>query len=306
MSTLFTVKSFTTYDGVSLRYGLIHEDGVRHGPRPVIYVPGLGGSVKSAITFLSHLAPGNGPVFSLDARGFGLNDHLSPQPNPGNYLQDFHQFVLHLQQTEQLSPESDPVLLGLSLGAVMSTLYLTQFSHPFSGAVLVSPAYKPHPQVFTLPYKLKNYCKVLMKGTQAMTTMPYSIRQVTRNYELYNDPNFQDPVTLPSLYLFMVQLLCGRGFKKVGNISVPTAIVVPEKDLICDPEAMKAAYQRIAHPQKALLTYPELFHDVMMEPEDDILKVCEDVQNWLDSLRHGCVETQSPPVSGDDRLKLSG
>jgi acylglycerol lipase len=284
MSVIFTVDKFTSYDNTSLRYGVLNAEREGSGQQPIVFVPGLGGSVKNAINFLEQFVPHHGPVYSVDARGFGLNEKLDPQPNPGHYLQDLHQFVLYLQQQHHLKSDDAPLIFGLSLGGVFATLYATQFTHPFTGVVLISPAFEPHPKIFTTSFKLKNYLQVLLKGTGAMTTMPYGIHDITRNPEKYNDPNFQDPLIMPTLYLFMVDIMCRKASRQMRNITLPTAVIIPEQDLICNPHAMKRMFDRIPHPRKALFSYPNLYHDIMMEPDEDLNLVCGDINTWITDL----------------------
>lgn len=284
MQVNFTVETFEATDKTPLRYALMRSENPPNEQHPIVFVPGLGGTVKSAISFLERLVPHHGPVYSMDARGFGLNEHLAPKPFPGSYLQDFQQFIHHLQEQGQLLPQHTPILIGLSLGGVYATLHVIQNQHPFKGLILVAPAFCPHPKLFTLGYKLKNYTQVLLKGVKAMTTLPYGIKDLTRNSDLYEDPNFTDPLVLPSFYLFLVERLCKKAYTQTHRIHVPTAVVVPEQDMVCDPQAMQLAYDRIPHPNKTLLRYTDLFHDVMQEPEADQCQICQDLSRWIASL----------------------
>lgn len=284
MSAIFTVKSFPSFDGRTLRYGLIQSDAAETDRTPIVFVPGLGGSIKFAIDFLEQFVPHHGPVFGMDARGFGLNEQTAPQPRPGDYLKDFERFMAHLQESGQIRPDQQPLLFGLSLGGVFSTLYLTQYQNPFKGLTLLAPAFAPHPSLFDLKFRLKTYGGILTKGTGAMTTMPYGVQEITRNAHLYDDPNFSDPLVLPSFYLYFVDRMCRKALKKTPEIQVPSAIVVPENDYICDPATMKRAYEQIGHPQKTLLTYPGVYHDVAVEPEADRRIITTDLSQWISGL----------------------
>lgn len=284
MSVIFTVKSFQSADGQELRYAHMYAEGHADAGRPLVFVPGLGGSVKYAISLLEKLIPHHGPVYSLDGRGFGLNEALNPQPHPGHYLKDFVPFIRHLQAQGPLRPEREPILIGLSLGGVYVTHYVTRHAHPFKAMVLLAPAFHPHPSLFSLKFRLKNYGQVLFKGLKATTTLPYGVRDLTRNPERYEDPHFMEPMTLPSLYLFLADRLCQKAFARTRLIEVPTALVIPGKDVVCDPQAMAEAFRRIPSPQKAIFSYPELFHDVGQEPHDDQDQICSDLTRWIASL----------------------
>jgi alpha-beta hydrolase superfamily lysophospholipase len=284
MSVLFTIETFEVGDGTVLRYALMQAENPTTEHHPIVFVPGLGGSVKFAKTFLETLVPQMGPAFSLDPRGFGINDHLAPQPNPADYLSDLHHFIQHLQNTGQIMPANPPLVFGISLGAVYVAMYTSMQKHPFKGAVLIAPAFLPHPELFTWQYKLKNYANFFLKGFRALTVLPYGIRQLTQNEERYDDPHFKEPLTLPSFYLLSVERLCKKAYARTARMMLPTAVIIPEKDTICDPHAMRLAYERIPHPKKAMLTYPNLYHDVVQEHQVDLKQLYADVEDWSSTL----------------------
>lgn len=286
MSTIFTVKTCLGFDNTPLRYGLIqpesHEESSEQ--HPIVFIPGLGGSVKFALDFLKRFVPHHGPIYSLDARGIGLNEQVAPLPHPNSYLRDFHSFIQHLQQENRISNQSNPVMIGLSLGGIYAIMYSTEYSHPFQGIILIAPAFRPHPKLFTPAFKCKSYASILLKGAHACVTMPYRVQDLTRNPDKYNDPNFKEPLTLPAFYLFLVERLCRKAFARISRIDSPISVVIPENDRVCDPEAMKQAYNRIPHQHKALFTYPALYHDIMLEPEEDQDRVFSDLDAWINSL----------------------
>ncbi len=285
MSNIFYVQSFKSVDETPMRYGILRSEPLQEVQAPVIFIPGLGGSVKNALSFLERFLPHHGAVYSMDARGFGLNEAQSPHPNPQDYLRDFHQFVLHLQEKALIQSQSTPILLGISLGGVFATLYTTNYTHPFKAEILVAPAFHPHPQLFSWRFKLQNYSMVLFKGSKALTTLPYGIHELTKNSDRHDDPWFQNPLTMPTLYLFFVDMLCKKAFKCSQQIQIPTAVVVPELDVICNPDSMKLAYQQISQDHKALFSYANLYHDVFMEPESDQEKVYQDLHQWLSKMK---------------------
>ncbi len=310
-SPIFTIDSFPTPSG-PLRYGIVRDElrSAEKPARPVVFVPGLGGSVKNALSFMRLMAQEFGVVYSLDARGFGINEGRKPTPNPSAYLKDFQKFILYLQQINAIDENNKPIIIGISLGSVLSTLFTTSYQHPFTAQILVAPAFRPHPQLFDTSFKLKNYSQVFIKGPWALTRLPYGIQDLTRNADLYNDPLFQDPLVLPTFYLFFVDLLCRKALSRCKRIAIPTAVVVPEKDSICDPVTMTQACKCINHPQTRLLNYPDLYHDVFMEPEEDQRHVVTDLVHWLSDLEpsqdvpHQARSTSSthPYSSSSDRL----
>ena len=266
-----TLETYTAADGTDLRYAkLVHPDAPESG-QPLVYVPGLGGSVKSALGFLEKLLPLCSPIISLDPRGVGINEHVAYQRHPAHYLDDFAPWVSALSRDNQWETTgATPHLMGLSLGGVITTRYINQYQatqHPFKHLILVSPAFKPHPDMFPASFKMKTYTGVLTKGLNAFTTLPYDIHQITQNAERHADPHFQAPITLPTLYLFLIEQMCNHSYKATRRLSIPTTTLVPGHDLICCARAMHTAHEAIAHEDKCVLTFPEAYHDLMIEPE---------------------------------------
>lgn len=288
-----TLETFTAPDGTEMRYAkLVHSETPESG-QPLVYVPGLGGSVKSALAFLEKLLPVCSPIISLDPRGVGINEHVAYQRHPAHYLDDFTPWVDAISEQGQWSQEEVvPHLMGLSLGGVITTRYIhkqqalkSSARQPFKHHILVAPAFKPHPDMFPLSYKMKTYAGVLTKGLNAFTTLPYDIHQITQNPERHADPHFQAPITLPTLYLYLIEQLCKQSYKAAQRVSIPSTTLVPGQDLICCADSMRRAHDAIEHDDKVILTFPEAYHDLMIEPEpiqqDVALQLTQRLQGFV-------------------------
>ncbi len=282
MTIEFHVESFQAKDSATIRYGVLSATQPNApSQRPIVFVPGLGGSIKFALNFLKRFVPHHGPVYSMDGRGMGLNEELAPKPSPGDYLQDLDEFIRYLQQKELIQADQSPILMGLSLGSIYTTLFATRYTHPFKALILLAPAFSPHPKTFGFRFRLKNYSRIFYKGIKAMTTMPYGVRELSRDETLYDDPHLQNPMVLPSFYLFLVERMCLKAFKSIRQLRLPTAFVVPGQDVVCCPERMLAAFQQIPGNQKKCFAYPDLYHDVAQELEADQVRLEADLTEWL-------------------------
>lgn len=275
---MLTVHEFPGHDDTLLRYGVIQaSDAPSKGGDALLFVPGLGGSVKGALDFLGELAGTFDTIYAPDLRGFGLNPLEAPLTSPRAFLQDLQRFC---EQTDLFNRHQSVTLMGISLGGVLATHLAVTQGKVFQRLILLAPAYKPSPQSFSLGYVLKNTVGALMPGYRAR--LPYTIESVTRNPAIRNDPHALDPTAyaLTASFLIGVRSLALGALAKMPLIQIPTLMVVPGQDLICDASTMRQAFGKLpGRLDKHCLEYPELYHDVLMEPE--ATDVARDVAAWL-------------------------
>ncbi len=275
---MFTVEEYVGAGGYRLRYGkLVNRDCHQTG-RTLLFVPGLGGSVKGALPFLEKLLPVFSPIYGPDLRGFGLNPLEKPIHSSKILLEDleaFHQAV-GLEQPKQ------PVLLaGLSLGGVLATLLATQNPERYERLLLMAPAFRAHGKSFSLQYQIKNALRRFILGREAYTRLPYNVDALTTNPDILNDPQYRNPppLDLSFDFLWSLRTLCNQSLQATKEIQIPTMMVVPGQDVVCDPEAMRQGYEQIpASTPKTYRFYPELYHDILFENAHS--EIAEAVCQW--------------------------
>lgn len=277
---MFTVQAFShPTDQSELRYGVIRAN--HDNNHPVIFIPGLGGSVKVALEFLEPLAKaGFGPIFALDARGFGLNESIAPKLTPKSYIADFEAFYAHLQQSGQIAESQKPLCLSISLGSTLALQIIHKTPTRFSGQIQLAPAYAIHPKRFSLGYKLKQYAKLLALGPFSWTTLPYGIKELTQNPLRYDDPKYKDPLRLPTYYLLLVEQLCHQAKQIASQVTLPTFMVIPGNEQVCCPETMHRMYELLPAQEKMKLCEPHLYHDIVQEPPALTENIILQLMHW--------------------------
>jgi alpha-beta hydrolase superfamily lysophospholipase len=285
---LLSLQFYTGVDGRPLRYGLYRNPENTSG-KTLLFIPGLGGSIKGALGFLECLLPHYSTIYGVDLRSFGLNgyeegeealshtDHLLPD------LETFFQQVVQPQIDR--NEIQDLTLCGISLGGVVATLMASATPERYQRLVLLAPAYKPHPKSFPLGYTIKNILAFLLKGGKGITHIPYGIHQLTRNQALHEDPAIigNMPLRVSRGLLLGVRDLCRFARKAVRQISIPTMVVIPGQDVICDPRAMREAFQAIPNSTpKFCKEYPDFYHDVLFEEEHP--EIAADILMWVSEL----------------------
>ncbi len=277
---MFTIESFEAADGTRLRYGKL-TDPHRGEPakRSMLFVPGLGGSVKGALSFLEAMLPTFDPIYGPDLRGFGLNEH-APLPHPDMHLDD----LLAFQHHTELIAHPATTLCGISLGGTISTKLAAKQREDFESLILVAPAFRSSSICFPPSFIARHTLGRLLRGVEYKTALPYCIKKLTRNLEALANPVYMgEPLVLPVDYLLKISLFNMVAFHRVKEIAIPTMVIVPGSDVVCDPDGMRAGYHRIPnHVPKLLKDYPDLYHDVLMEPE--VPEVAQDVLDWIQTI----------------------
>lgn len=279
---MFLVQEYKGADGTPLRYGYLTSPDKPQTGRALLFVPGLGGSVKGAIDFLEQLLPYYSPIYGPDLRGFGLNPTDEPVHDIKQITADleaFHQQVIVPAGHTELS------LCGISLGGVLSTLMAAEHPERYKRLVLLAPAYAPHPKSFSLGYTIKNTLAFLIQGKNARTSLPYGVDALTTNEEILKDPQYTEnpPLVLSPGFLLSVRFLSIKSLKAAKQLRIPTMVIIPGQDIVCDPKAMRQGYQNIpASTPKVLKEYPDFYHDVLFETGHS--EIAQEVLGWSTSL----------------------
>jgi alpha-beta hydrolase superfamily lysophospholipase len=274
-NSTFSIQPYTGADGLPLRYGLLSSPWASESEtdtrQPLVYLPGLGGSVKSALWFLEGLLDTFHPIYGLDCRGFGLNAN---QPERLHSLKPtLADMQVFLGETGPLAGQT-PHLIGISMGATLATILSAREPERFKSLLFLAPAYRPHPKTFSWRYKFKNMLGKLLLGKRFKTKLPYTLSMLTRNEAILNDPQYHKT---PSAHMTAEMLVSARHFCEAGleqsaQLKPPIMMVIPGQDKVCDPLAMHEGFKRLAdETPKRLLDLPEYYHNVLMEPEAPVI-----------------------------------
>jgi alpha-beta hydrolase superfamily lysophospholipase len=174
---------------------------------------------------------------------------------------------------------------------VLATHLATNKSLTPEGLVLLAPAYRPASSTFKWSYVAKSILGRAFLGKGFQVELPYTLQDVTRNQSVLQEPqhcvdfNF----TLTANFLLEVRDLCNQAFQKVTTLSVPTLMIVPGEDKVCDISAMEQAFGRIPKiTPKTFQAYPERYHDVLLDERSEL--VANDVLLWA----NGLLKIQAP------------
>ncbi|MGE0200183.1 MAG: alpha/beta hydrolase [Candidatus Melainabacteria bacterium] len=286
---LYEIHHFTGADGVQQRYSVLMDDGQAVKPNALWYIAGLGGSVKGAIPFLKNLLPTYSPIYGCDLRSFGLNKTEAPLRSTAPILADLNTFYRTILQPVLQSSGQTLDVCGISLGAAMALHLMHDESLGLAAQTralsLLAPAFTACSSTFPLTYQIRHGIGRLLKGRRHWLKLPYGIRALTSNADIYNDPQYQSASTdrLTMDFLLNVKTFTARAQNLMPEIQMPTLVVVPGRDVVCSPEAMRRGFAMLPPSGKhAKLEYPELFHDVTFEKDQP--QIAGDWLAWIQTL----------------------
>ena len=277
------------------------EPSQNHSEPPVVFVHGLGGSHLNWCLLGPHLAAGRRAV-ALDLRGFGLTPGLR-----GNSTVHANARLLDRFVTEVIG--APVILVGNSMGGLISILETSNNPDAIAGVVLIDPALplppqKPDWQVSGqfLLYAVPGLGPLAVAKLLARVQPEEAVQQLLRL--CFADPSRADPeMTKAEVALITrrhpatpaqaaararVFLAAARSLlrvlsrrqryaKMMAGIDVPVLLIGGEDDRLVPVAAMRRAAAR--NPRWESVILPGVGHTPMLEVPDDTSAVIGD---WLD------------------------
>jgi alpha-beta hydrolase superfamily lysophospholipase len=166
--------------------------------------------------------------------------------------------------------EGGPVfLLGHSMGSLIAASFVASATDPPDGLVLSAYAGLAGPALLES-----------MSDPDSPSIPPEAICRDPEIVKAYveDDLVFYDRVPIECNAAALEAAIAAN--QGAQAIAVPTLMLHGTGDLVCDIEGAREFHQALAAPDKELLVYEGLYHEVMNEPEKD--RVLEDIVAWLD------------------------
>ena len=228
--------------------------------------------------FADHCVARGYAVFAIDHWGHGRSDGT-----PG-YVPDFSVFHDGVDQLKAFAKQEFPalpiILVGHSMGGLISATYLLSEQSNFSACVLSGPAIKAaeEPSAF-----LKAISGFLSRFFPKLGVLELDPNGVSRDPQVVAD-YLADPLVYSSkmgarLASEMLNNMT-RIQENANLISLPMLLLHGGKDSLAAAEGSQFLDGHISSSDKTLTIYPDLFHEIFNEPEKD--QVLNDMTGWLD------------------------
>ena len=217
-------------------------------------------------------------VYALDHWGHGKSEGT-----PG-FVPDFS--VFHdgvdqlLARARQDFPDLHVILVGHSMGGLISATYLLANQARFAACVLSGPAIKAaeEPSAF-----LKAISGFLSRFFPKLGVLELDPNGISRDPQVVADYLADPLVYNGKMGARLAAEMLGKMAEiqhNAGQISLPLLMLHGGKDSLAAADGSRFLDAHVSSPDKMLKIYPELFHEIFNEPEKD--KVLNDMTDWLD------------------------
>lgn len=229
--------------------------------------------------FAEHCVGKGYAVFAVDHWGHGKSEGA-----PG-FVPDFSVFrdgVDRLfDQVKQDFPDLPIMLVGHSMGGLISATYLLSEQQKFSACVLSGPAIKAAEEPSSV---LKAISGFLSRFFPKLGVLALDANGVSRDPDVVAD-YLADPLVYNGKMgaRLAAEMLANMAMvqENAGRISLPMLMLHGGKDSLAGVEGSEFLDTHISSHDKQLKIYPELFHEIFNEPEKDT--VLKDMTDWLDA-----------------------
>jgi alpha-beta hydrolase superfamily lysophospholipase len=268
-----TTSSFTGVGGTTIEYDVYDPAGALKGL--VLVAHGLGehrGRYEHVAARLTALGL---RVAIPDHRGHGKSG------GPRCDIRDARDFSTDVESLRKLTTERNlpTYVLGHSMGGLIALDYTLDHQDEVSALMLSGALVLPGDDQ---PPWLVAIAKVLGKVAPTLGTLALDPNSVSR------DPKVVQAYQADPL-VFHGKVKAGTGAAllsrlqsfpaRLPSLTLPVLIMHGEKDKLTNPEGSKLVDKLAGSTDKTLKIYPELFHEIFNEPEQD--QVLDDVVAWL-------------------------
>lgn len=227
--------------------------------------------------FVEHFTRAGYAIAALDHPGHGRSEGRR------GYISRFDDYLDTLAQfQQQVSTEFaglPQILVGHSMGGLISSLYLLQHQARFAGCILSGPALMSDLQPGALQMGIVRGLSKLLPKAGVLKLDPNAISRDPAEVRRYiNDPLVYKGKASAR---FVVEIFAAmeRIQQQASAIKLPLMLVHGGADSLASPKSSQFLHQQTG---ADLHIYPELFHEVFNEPERE--QVFADVQRWCEGL----------------------
>jgi len=244
----------------------------------VVFVHGFGDHCARHDLFLKTLVNDGFACASYDQRGHGRSEGRRGHVDRfADWVEDLGSFInFSLSKV----PDGTPlILVGYSMGALISVEYILTNAQPVAGMVSIAGAFAP---VLRIP-KWKRRIADRLKGF----VPALSIDSGVRREDLTRDASELEALTRDGLFHSRVTLRTGHEIQSrlalLGaipqRIYTPMLLVTGSADRVCDPEGTLWFAGRLASVDKHFKIYDGMYHDMLHDVGRE--EVIGDIAGWI-------------------------
>lgn len=282
---LVEFESFHSVDHEATLFGQLfreREPSPALRQRALFVLHGQGEHSGRYIHWPHYLGDTVGSMYLLDHRGHGRSSGpRGHTPDFDAYARDAASALLRYHRyLEAHAGAADLHLVGHSMGGLIALRMLLLFPDlPVQSVSLSAPMIE---LAFKLP-KLKEMAGKLLNAVLPSLPLPSEnlgdlISRDPAVREHYKRDRLNHGFASSAFYFSYLEAKEDL-WKRAAAIEQPLLLLLPLADRVIDPEPTRQFFAKISSPDKKLITYPALYHEIFNEPEKD--QVFSDLKSWL-------------------------
>jgi alpha-beta hydrolase superfamily lysophospholipase len=214
-------------------------------------------------------------VYGLDHRGHGRSEGVRC------YVERFEDYLHDLRQMVDLaSIHGKPLMLGHSLGGLISFRYGLAYPETIAALILSSPYFQLKLKVNPIERMAAPLLAKLLPRLQLPGKLPARVLcrnpEVVKAYE--EDPYIHKGVT-PRWFMESERVRTELYEGAAAQMRLPVLFLQSGDDHLVDPEGTRAVYEALTHSRKAFRLYPEAYHELLNDPGYEAILL--EIVNWL-------------------------
>lgn len=266
---------FSNTRGQSIYYqGWLPDDRIKAS---ILIIHGLHEHCSRYQRMAEYLTGKDYAVYGLDLPGHGKSDGTRA------FIESFADLLEPIETCLELIKSAHPdlpvFLVGHSMGGLIAAAYMIEHPNHVAGSVLSGSLVKVPEYITDFTIQIGRF---LSKALPKFRIVEIDKEGLSRDPEVVqayiNDPlvyNGKTTVRISNEINFGIDLVEEYGSK----ITEPVLLLHGGEDRICDPAWSQYLYDLISSPDKKLIIYDGLYHEVYNEPEFE--SVFADVLDWL-------------------------
>lgn len=269
---------YTTHDGLKL---FLQAWMPEQAKASILIVHGLGEHSSRYAHLAAEMVQKNIAVFTFDGRGHGK----SSVPKPTAYIHDYSDYLQDIhalfEKVNNYFPSIPAFIFGHSMGGGLVAAYMLEYQPKTAGVILSAPALKPDENVSKALIKMSGLVSAVVPKLKVLKLDPHKISRDPKEVSKYIEDPLVYSDAIPARTGFQLLRIMSLIESKSKSFSWPVLLLHGTGDSLTNPKGTEEFFRRISSEDKTFHRYPDLYHELVNEPEKD--SIIEDILEWIEA-----------------------